>query len=83
MLSKLLYANDFVLMIGRFEGLRNQFIKWKGTFDSKGFKVIHGKTKVMVNGITKDGLSKSKVDPCWICIVRVKANLVLYVQCGK
>ena len=34
------------------------------------------------SGITKDGLSKSKVDPCGVCSLRVKANSVLCVQCG-
>ena len=39
---------------------------------------------VMVRGgITKDGLSKSKVDPCGVCRLRVKANSVLCLQCGK
>ena len=42
------------------------------------------KTKVMVSGgITEDGMSKSKVDQCWVCSMRVKANSVLYLQCGK
>ena len=39
---------------------------------------------MMVNGgITKDGLSKCKVDPCGICSLRVKADSVLCVQCGE
>ena len=47
-------------------------------------KVRLGITKVMVNGgITKDGMSKIKVDPCGVCSLRVKTNSVLYVQCGK
>ena len=53
-------------------------------FQSKGFEVRRGKTKIMVSGdITKDGMSKSKVDPCGICCLRAKANPVLCVQCGK
>ena len=40
--------------------------------------------KLMVSGgITKDGMSRSKVDPCVISSLRVKANLVLCVQCSK
>ena len=43
-----------------------------------------GKTNLMVSArITKDGMSKSKVDPCGVCSLRVKANSVLYVLCGK
>ena len=39
---------------------------------------------MMVSGnITKDGLCKSNVDLCGICSLRVEANSVLYVHCGK
>ena len=42
------------------------------------------KTKVMVSdGITKDGMPKSKVDPCGVCSLIVKANSVLSLQCCK
>ena len=66
------------------KGLGNRLLIWKETFESKGLKVNHGKTKVMVcSGITKDDMSKSKVYPCGVCSLRVKANSVLCVQCGK
>ena len=49
-----------------------------------GLKANLGKTKVMVSGgITKDGLSKSKFDPCGFYCLSVKANSVLCVLCGK
>ena len=39
---------------------------------------------VMVNdSITKDGMSKSKVDPCGVCSLIAKANSALCLQCGK
>ena len=83
-LSELLYADDLVLVSETIEGLGNKFIKWKEAFESKGLKVNIGKTKVMVSSsITKDGLSKSNVDPCGVCSIRVASNLVLCVQCGK
>ena len=64
--------------------LWNKFLKWKKAFESKGLKVILGETKVMVSdGITKDGLTECKVDPCGVCSLRVKANSVLCVQCGR
>ena len=66
------------------KGLRNEFLKWKEAFESKGLKVNLGKTTTMINGgIPKDGMSKSKVVPCRVCILRVKVNLVSCVQCGK
>ena len=34
-------------------------------------------------GNTKDGLSEGKVDLWGLCSLRVKANSVQYVQCGK
>ena len=84
MLSEFLCADDVVLMSEIIEGLRNKFLKWKEDFESKGLKVYLGKTKVLVSGsITKDGLSKSKVDPCGVCSLRVMDNSVLYLQCGK
>ena len=53
-------------------------------FESKGLEVNLEKTKVMASGdITMDSLSKSKVDPCEVCRLRVKANSVLCVQSGK
>ena len=77
-LSELLYADDLVLMSETIKGLRNKFLKWKEAFERKGFKVNLEKTKVTVSGgITKDGMSKSKVDPCGVCILRVKANSVI------
>ena len=63
-----------ILMSETQEGLRNKFLKLKA------MNVDLGKTMVMVSGgITKDGMSKSKVDRCGVCSLRVKANSVL---CG-
>ena len=83
-LSEVLYTQDLVLMCAAIEGLRHKFLKWKEAFESKGLKVNIGKTKVMVSsGITKDDMSKSKFDPCGVCILSMKANLVLCLQCDK
>ena len=60
------------------KGVRNKFMKCKEAFESKGLKVNLGETKLMVSSsITKDGMSKSKVDPFGVCCLRVKANSVL------
>ena len=38
----------------------------------------------MISGsITKDGLSKSEVDPYGVCSCGVKANTVFCLQCGR
>ena len=80
----MMYADNLVLMSKTIEGFRNKFCKWMAAFESKGLKVNLGKSKLMVRGnITKDGLSKSKADPCGVCSLRVKTNSVLCLQCGK
>ena len=59
-------------------------MKWREDFESQGLIVDLWISMVMVSSsITKDGLSKSKVDPCSVCSLRVKVNSVLCVQCGK
>ena len=83
-LSELLYADDLVMMSETTDGLRNKFLERKEVFQSKYLMVILGKTKMMVSSvIMKDGLSKSKIDPCGVYSLRVRTNSVLYVQCGK
>ena len=83
-LTELLYADDLVLMSESIEGLKDKFLNWKEAFESKGLKVNHGITKVMVSGsITKDGMSKDKVDSCGVCRLRVLDNSVLCAQCGR
>ena len=82
--SQFLYAGDLVPMSETIEGLRNKFIKWKEAFEIRCLCVNLEKTKVVVSaGVTKDGLSNSKVDLCEARIMRVKAISVLCVQCGK
>ena len=34
-------------------------------------------------GIPRNGFSESKVDPCGVCSLRVKANSVFCVQCDE
>ena len=82
--SELLYVDDLVLMSESHEGLIITFIKLDEAFVSMGLKVNFLDAEVMVCGdITRDGLSKSKVDPCGACSLRVKANSVLFLQCGN
>ena len=84
MLSELLYADDLVLISGTIDRLRNKSFTWRKAFESKGLNVELGQTKVIVSGgISKDGLSKSQVDPCGLRRLRVKANSVLCIQCGE
>ena len=80
--SELLYTDDFILISETIVGLRNKSIKFKEDFMSEGLKVNLGKTKVS-GDITKDGMSKSKVDPCEVCSLKIKVNSVLCVQSCK
>ena len=71
-----------VLKSETIEGLMDKFLKWKEAFESKGLKVNLRKIKVMsvCGSISKDGMSKRKVDPCMVSRIRVKASSVL---CGR
>ena len=63
-LSELLYGDAIVLMSETIEGNRNKSIKWKEDDKRKGLKDNLVKINEMIRGgITKDGLTKSKVDP--------------------
>ena len=76
-LCELLYADDLFLMSETIVGLWDKFLKWKEVFESKWLEVSLGETKAMVSGsMTMDGLSKSKLDTCGVCSLRVKANSV-------
>ena len=80
--SKLVYADDLVLMSEKLLGLRIHTMP-EG-FLSKGLKVNPVKANVMVSdNVTNNGMCKSKVNPCLVCSLRVKANSLLSVQCGK
>ena len=60
-------------------------MKWKEAFESKGLEVDLGKTKVMVcSGITQNGMSKSRINACGVCSLRVKLTqyCVYSVVCG-
>ena len=73
-----------MLMSETIKGFGDMFIKLMVSFYSYGLKVNLRKTKVMVNGgITHNGLSESKVGPFGVCSLRVKADSVLCLQCGK
>ena len=82
LMNEILYADDLVLMSESKQNLKEKFLKWKETFESKGLKVNLKKTKVMVSG-SKGEVLKSKVDPCTNCGKRVKANSVMCTKCGK
>ena len=56
-LSGLLFADDFVLMSETIVRLRNKFLN--------GRRLLRAR---VCGGITKDGMSKSKVDQCGVCL---------------
>ena len=69
-LGELLYANYIDLMSETIDELRNKFLKCMD-FESMALKVNVGFPKVnfqslLSGGITKDGMSKYKIDPCGI-----------------
>ena len=48
LMKEVLYANDLVLMSEMMERLKERFLKWRSTLESKRLKVNLEKTKVMV-----------------------------------
>lgn len=77
LLSEMLYADDLVLTSETIKGLRDKFGRWREAFKSKGLKVNLRKTKVLVSGSNVGGsLTVSKVGPCGICGLTVRANNV-------
>ena len=44
LMNEILYVNGLVLMSENIENLKEKFLKWKETFESKGFKVNLKKT---------------------------------------
>ena len=51
MLQELLHADDLVLMIETMEGLWHKFKEWM-VFERNGLRANHGKSKVMVTGLS-------------------------------
>ena len=83
-LSESLYADELVLMSEAIEGLTNKFLEWKAAFVGKGLNVSLVKTTVIVcGGVTKVGMSNSEANPCGVCSLRVRADSVLCLQCGR
>ena len=61
-------AGDLVLLTMTVAGPRNMFRKYEEAFEIKDLYVNLGKAKVMFIGyIIKDGLSRNKISPCYVC----------------
>ena len=82
LLTKILYADDLVLMSETLEGLKEKFSKWKGAFQSKEFMVNLGEIKMMVSR-TEGERVESKVNPCDVCGKRTMANSMWCTRCVK
>ena len=71
-------------MSKKIEVLRYSFLKWEDAFLSMCLNINLWNTNVMVcGGITKNGLSKGKVDLCGVSILRLRGSSVFYVQYYK
>ena len=82
LLFEILHADDLVMLTDSLEELEIKFARWKAAIEGKGMKVNMGKRKVLVSGAGGEK-EVSKIDPCGVCGMRVKANSVLCVGCGK
>ena len=65
--SKLLYADDLVLMSPTMEQLGRRVAEWRASFLDKGLKMNAGKSKVMVGSSGGKMIINSGMWPCDVC----------------
>ena len=82
LMKEALHADDLVLMSEMMEGLKERFLKWRSTLESKRLKINLEKMKVMVC-VSEGEVICSRIDPCEICGKRVTVNLVLCTKCDQ
>ena len=81
---ELLYPDNLVIIDGSLDGLLNQVIVWKESFDAKGLQGNMSKTKIVVSNL----LAERLVDPSkypWsvLCVRRVRAATPYFVTTVK
>ena len=81
--SKLLYADNLVLMAPTMEQLGRRVAQWRASLLDKGLKVIAGKSKVMVGSSGGKMIVNSGKWPCGVCGNAVHANSVQCTVCKK
>ena len=65
--SKLLYADDLVLMAPTMKQRGRRVVEWRASLLAKGMKVNAGKSKVMVGSSGVKMIVNSREWPCDIC----------------
>ena len=81
--SKLLYADDLVIMAPTMEQLGRRVADWRASLLGKGLKVNAGKSKVMVGSSGWKMIVNSGKWPCGVCGKEVQANSVQCTVCKK
>ena len=81
--SKLLYADDLVLIVPTMEQLGRCVAEWRAGFLDKGLKVNAGKSKVMVGSSGGKMIVNSGKWPCGVCGKEVQASSVQCAVCKK
>ena len=75
----MLYADDLVLTAETWDGVVEEFKKWKMALEKRGMKVNMNKTKIMVTGKESVPIRSGRY-PCGVCGRGVGVNSVLCVQ---
>ena len=81
--SKLLYADDLIIMAPTMEQLGRRVADWRASLLGKGLKVNAGKSKVMVGSSGGKIIVNSGKWPCGVCWKGVQANSVQCTVCKK
>ena len=81
--SKLLYADDLVLMAPTMEQLGRRVAEWRASLLDKGLKVNAEKSKVMVDSSGGKIIVNSGKCPCGVCGKGLQANSVHCTVCKK
>ena len=76
-LRELLYADDLFMCPSFALLIRTKTSAYSNSLSSPSWE------NQGTGGITKDGMSESKVDPCGFYSLRIMTNSVLCPQCGK
>ena len=79
---ELLYADDLVITAETRDELLEKFCVWKTNLESKGLRVIVGKTKIMVSAHNATKPVETGKCPCGMCNKGIGSNSIKCLICG-
>ena len=80
---ELLHADELVIALESFDGLKRRLKNWKEGLEVKGLKINVGKTKAMCSRHDTPSTKITSVFPCVVCWKGVGANSIHCLSCKK